>query len=214
MSNRRLVAITLVIVPVVSPPKPRDEKILSAAAELFRRRGFSAVGVDEIGRHAGVSGPAIYRHFTGKGDILAALYDQGLDDLFARTSQTFEDPVAEVRFLVTQHAGAILANPKLASIWIREGRSLSAPDRRRFHRRTDAYLDRWLALIGRCHPDADSSDVKVFARSTLGAINSVMDWPSELRGASGVALLSEGVIRAMAVLTDSGPELATAQPAA
>jgi AcrR family transcriptional regulator len=194
-------------------PKPRDEKILSAAAELFRKRGFSAVGVDEIGRQAGVSGPAIYRHFKSKDDILAALFDQGLDDLVARTSQTFEDPVVEVRYLVTQHAGAILANPKLASIWIQEGRSLSAPNRRRFHRRSDAYLERWLTVIARCYPDADPTDVQVLARSTIGAINSVMDWPAELRDESRVAQLSDGVIRSMTVLAGSPTDTVTAQAA-
>src|SRR5262249_42746727 len=64
----------------------RDVKILEAAAKLFQERGFGAVGVDEIGERAGVTGPAIYRHFRGKEDILASLFDQALDGLLEATA--------------------------------------------------------------------------------------------------------------------------------
>jgi AcrR family transcriptional regulator len=54
----------------------RAKKILEAAVELFYERGFAAVGVDDIGERAGVAGPAIYRHFRGKDEILATLRGQ------------------------------------------------------------------------------------------------------------------------------------------
>ncbi len=37
--------------------------ILKAAKDLFYERSFAAVGVDEIGQRAGVTGPMIYSHF-------------------------------------------------------------------------------------------------------------------------------------------------------
>ena len=65
------------------PPPPitasRREAILAAALELFRRRGFHAVGIDEIGTLAGISGPGVYRHFPSKSSLLVALFD-GLSD--------------------------------------------------------------------------------------------------------------------------------------
>ena len=51
----------------------RDDQILAAAEKLFFERSFDGVGVDEIGRVAGTSGSAIYRHFPSKDAILAAL---------------------------------------------------------------------------------------------------------------------------------------------
>lgn len=59
----------------------RDERILEAAEMLFFERGFDGVGVDEIGQAAGVSGSAIYRHFQGKNEILATLFDRAIDAL-------------------------------------------------------------------------------------------------------------------------------------
>ena len=56
--------------PVTEAPLARRDQLLSAAALLFRRRGYHAVGVDEIGAAVGMSGPAVYRHFEGKQALL------------------------------------------------------------------------------------------------------------------------------------------------
>ena len=47
--------------------------LLAAAARLFARRGFDGVSLEDLGSAAGVSGPAVYRHFPGKQAVLAAL---------------------------------------------------------------------------------------------------------------------------------------------
>ena len=51
------------------PRIPRKAILLRASAELFAARGFRAVSIDEIGHAAGISGPAVYRHFATKADI-------------------------------------------------------------------------------------------------------------------------------------------------
>ncbi|CAN5322749.1 TetR/AcrR family transcriptional regulator [soil metagenome] len=49
------------------------ERLLSAARNLFYRRGIRAIGVEEIVRAAGVTKPTLYRSFPSK-DELAASY--------------------------------------------------------------------------------------------------------------------------------------------
>src|SRR5213593_68554 len=107
----------------------RDAKILEVAADLFRKRGFAAVGVDEIGSVAGVTGPAIYRHFKGKDEILGALFEEGMDELFHLTAGSFEDPWEELRHVARNHALYILKNPRLAAVWIHEQRALNEEHR-------------------------------------------------------------------------------------
>ena len=65
------------------PADRRREQILAAAANLFLSRGYGAVGIDSIGAAAGISGPAIYRHFRGKHDILQALLHDAVADVIA-----------------------------------------------------------------------------------------------------------------------------------
>ncbi|MGH2929244.1 MAG: helix-turn-helix domain-containing protein, partial [Solirubrobacteraceae bacterium] len=51
----------------------RRVQLLSAAERLFAERGFLAVRLEDIGAAAGVSGPAIYRHFPNKESLLVGL---------------------------------------------------------------------------------------------------------------------------------------------
>ncbi len=51
----------------------RRQALLSAAASLFAVNGFNRVSLEDLGAAAGVSGPAVYRHFAGKQAVLGAL---------------------------------------------------------------------------------------------------------------------------------------------
>lgn len=155
----------------------RDEKIRSAAAELFYRRGFAAVGVDEIGEAAGVTGPAIYRHFKGKDEILAALFDDGMDEIVRLTGGTFDDPADELAHLIREHARYVLSDTHVASVWIREDRSLVEPYRKRYLRRARKYFDRWRDCVQACYPDASEDEVTCAVFAVLGMLNSIPSWP-------------------------------------
>ncbi|MER6898583.1 TetR/AcrR family transcriptional regulator, partial [Amycolatopsis sp. NPDC000740] len=63
--------------------RPRDRKaqLAAVAAELFRARGFHGVGINDIAASAGVTGPALYRHFADKQAILAYVVLAGIDDI-------------------------------------------------------------------------------------------------------------------------------------
>ena len=51
----------------------RRQQLLDAAAHLFAERGFNGVSIEELGAAAGVSGPALYRHFPSKEAMLGEL---------------------------------------------------------------------------------------------------------------------------------------------
>ena len=56
-------------------PESRPEEIAEAGLRLFCARGYLNVSVDDIARAAGVTKGAIYHHFEGKEDLLAAAVD-------------------------------------------------------------------------------------------------------------------------------------------
>ena len=106
----------------------RDRKILLAAQRLFHERGFDAVGMDEVGETAGITGPAIYRHFSGKDELLGTLFDEAVNALLVRVGdQEFDDPWEELAFLANAHAEFVYEHQELASILIRDDRSLAEP---------------------------------------------------------------------------------------
>ncbi len=52
---------------------PTATRILRAAAELIAKQGYSATSTRDIAAAVGVEQPAIYKHFSAKSDIFAAL---------------------------------------------------------------------------------------------------------------------------------------------
>ena len=59
--------------PDVTPPPSARQRLLTAAYELFSRRGIRAVGTDEVIERAGVARATLYRHFATKDDLVLAV---------------------------------------------------------------------------------------------------------------------------------------------
>jgi AcrR family transcriptional regulator len=58
---------------VATPAISARERILTAAYELFSRRGIRAVGTEEVIERAGVAKATLYRHFATKNDLVLAV---------------------------------------------------------------------------------------------------------------------------------------------
>jgi AcrR family transcriptional regulator len=137
----------------------RDEKILAAAEKLFFERSFDGVGVDEIGKVSGTTGSAIYRHFSSKDAILAALFDKTLDALLVRLGEPEEDPAADLEKLIRAFVSMSKSHERLVAIWLREQRSLARQYRREHDRRQRRVSQRFLGALQRCYPDRSDSEL-------------------------------------------------------
>jgi AcrR family transcriptional regulator len=66
------------------PAAQRREVILSAAEDVFGRRGYHGASLDEIAQSAGVSKALIYEHFDSKRDLHASLLEDHVAEIFRR----------------------------------------------------------------------------------------------------------------------------------
>lgn len=181
----------------------RDRQILDAAARLFYERGFHGVGVDEIGASIGITGPAIYRHFEGKDEILAALFLEAMDQLMVGSDIPRQEPRADLEMLIRTQVEFALANRELVSVFSREERSLIDPWRRRFRRRMREHAERWEGALARCCPQADERTIAAAAQAAIGLVHSVAFWPAvALRAPDLVELLCRLVTDGLASLAD------------
>src|SRR5437764_6905744 len=154
----------------------RREEILRAAAQLFAERGSRAVGVDDIGAAVGVSGPAIYRHFTSKDAMLAEMLlrisERLLGDATARVAAAGADPREQLRAQVAFQVDFALDNPALITVQDRDLGSLAEADAAQVRRLQRRYVEIWVAVLARLHPAAEAAACRARAHAIFGLINS------------------------------------------
>ena len=153
---------------------PRREQLLEAAAHLFADRGFHAVGIDDIGSAAGISGPGVYRHFSSKAALLEALCDRAMTRMLEGARgipAAHDDPHAALEALVDLHVAFAVEQRALIGVWVREARALSDDVRRSLRKRMRAYEQPWHQVLGALRDDLDAAEVAVVTGSTLAMLN-------------------------------------------
>ena len=160
---------------------------------LFHERGFDGVGVDLIGEKAGVSGPAIYRYFSGKDEILMTLLDEAIDRVLMSTGGQFNDPRAELEHLVRGHVQRALEERELMSVWTRERNSISKAYRSRLSARIKRYIDRWVDCLHACYPNLSPDVLNAAVHATHGLIDSTSMWPEKSLRTAGLADILTGM---------------------
>ncbi len=171
----------------------RSELILRTAMRLFHERGFDGVGVDLIGERAGMSGPAIYRYFSGKDEILLTLLDEAVDRVLMATGGEFDDPREQLEHLVRGHARRVLDERELMGLWTREKNSIPNPNRARLRARINRYLQRWVQCLQACYPDQHPDVLLAATHATQGLIDSTALWPPSALKVDGVVDLVTGM---------------------
>jgi AcrR family transcriptional regulator len=173
----------------------RERQILDAAAALFYDKGFHGVGVDEIGERVGISGPALYRHFSGKDEILATLFSETIEELIGAAAFVYDDPERDLERLVRHHVDFAINHRHLVNVYQREQKSLVEPWRSHFHRREREYASRWEEALRRCFPEAGHDQVIAAAQAAIGMIHSVAHWPLHARSAANLDAILFALVR-------------------
>ena len=184
----------------------REQQILDAAAALFYEKGFHGVGVDQIGERVGISGPALYRHFKGKDAILAALFNEALEELISATAAHYSDPHRDLERLIRHHIDFAINRRHLVSVYEREQRSLVEPWKGHFQRRQRHYASRWEEVLARSFPGAPPQQIAAGTQAAIGLIHSVAHWAPGARKTPDLTdLLYRLVTHGLAALEHESP---------
>jgi AcrR family transcriptional regulator len=179
----------------------RRLQLLSAAERLFAERGFLAVRLEDIGAAAGVSGPAIYRHFPNKESMLVELLVgistrllAGARDVTARST----DAAAALDGLIDFHLDFALGEPNLIRIQDRDLAHLPAIAERQVRKAQRQYVEVWVAVLRELNPELAEADARLTAHAVFGLLNST---PHSMKSAERPArtVRSRAVMRAMTV---------------
>jgi AcrR family transcriptional regulator len=173
----------------------RRRAILRSAAQLFAQRGFARVSIEDLGAAAGVSGPAVYRHFSSKQSVLAALLTDVSEELLTGGRAVVARAAADeeaLRGLVAFQVDFALSNADVITVQDRDMSSLTPEDQLRVRTLQRAYIGVWVELLERLQPGVDRSTLRLKVQATFGLINSTPHSvrshgrPRELRAARPV----------------------------
>lgn len=178
----------------------REQKILDAAEKLFSERSFDGVGIDAIGKEAGIVGSGVYRHFSSKQEILATLMDQATDALLMHLPPATGDAFGDLRSLVSTHVAFCLEQTRLADIWQREHHILADEHQRRFARRQHQYIERWVSCLDACYPGHPREDLL----ATIRALHALMSSDTTRRAGSPQASDLEALLTSLALCALEG----------
>jgi AcrR family transcriptional regulator len=132
--------------------------------------------VDDVGAAVGVTGPAIYRHFASKDAMLAEMLLRISERLLAggteRVAAAGADPAAQLRALIDFQVDFALDNPALITVQDRDLGSLLEEDAGQVRRLQRRYVEVWVAVLARLHPEAEAAACRARAHAVFGLINS------------------------------------------
>jgi AcrR family transcriptional regulator len=159
---------------------------LTAAARLFAEHGYNGVSIDDLGMAAGVSGPALYRHFPGKEAILTELLVTaserlmtGCEAILAQSTPGFET----LRGLVDFHIDFALAERDVIRIQDRELARLPADVNHRVRATQRRYVQAWSEVVAAVRPEFAPTDIDVRVLGVFGLLNTT---PYSARDENGV----------------------------
>ncbi|GMU64217.1 MAG: hypothetical protein AMXMBFR36_04910 [Acidobacteriota bacterium] len=107
-----------------TPRTPRQEEIVDAAIDLVREGGWPHLTVRRLAKRLGVTDPALYRHFAGKGEVALAIADRMqallLGPVRAIAAEPATAPRRKIERIVTHHVELLLATDGLPMLLMAE----------------------------------------------------------------------------------------------
>ncbi len=159
-------------------------EILDAAAHFFRQQGYRATTLRDIAATVGMKAGSIYYHFASKDEIVAAVMNDGVDNVLRAVTGALEalpadtDPRTRLEAAIRAHLGALLEFSDYTSAGLKAYgdvpeavRETTRPHRRR-------YEALWNELINEL-VDAKVSPPGISPETMRLAILGVMNWSPE-----------------------------------
>jgi AcrR family transcriptional regulator len=158
-----------------TPAGARRDQLLAAAARLMADRGYHGVSINDIGAAAGVSGPAVYKHFPSKqailNELLVEISERLLAEGTARASAA-ADPDEALDALVRWHVSFALGSPELIRIQDRDLASMDEGAARSVRRLQRRYVEVWVAQLRTRDPELAEDAARAAVHATFGLLNS------------------------------------------
>jgi TetR/AcrR family transcriptional regulator, cholesterol catabolism regulator len=179
------------------PRKTLDERddgnrrlaLISAAAKLFRRKGFHATTTRDIAAAVDMQSGSPFYHFKTKEALLHAVMNEGMQTALAQQAALpvqVHEPQRALQLLIRNHLGVLLgARSDFIPVMLYEWRCLNTRQRNAVKRQQSAYEAVWLPVLQALHEKGKlRADVHLARLLIFGALNWAAQWYSARKAAS------------------------------
>jgi len=126
------------------------EALLTESVALFNRKGYRDTTMEEIASAVGMPTSGIYRYFSGKNDILAAIYRRAADRLSSEASSILgevDDPERALTGLIDAYVKRSFDHPELAYVYYTERLHMAPADQNILRNLQRATVESWVRLV-------------------------------------------------------------------
>jgi len=162
----------------------RRQALISAAAQLFHRKGYDATSTREIAAQVGMQSGSPFYHFGNKQDLLLAVMVEGMNQAIARQlaacgQATPEQSARERLHSLIRHHFDVLLGPDsdFIPVMLYEWRSLDPSQRQAITELKDDYEAAWIPVLQALHDSGQLQAPVGLARLMIfGALNWSVQW--------------------------------------
>lgn len=163
---------------------PRKRQLVLAANQLFQTSGFDDVSMEDIANAVGVTGPALYRHFKSKQDVLAeVVLDQiSVTHDAVRGAVDAEDDPDERLAAVIRNLGDLVVERGETMLWKWERRHLAPADVASFRQKARGTENLTASAVRAVRTDLDDAGVLLISGALLSALSHTGSYRRGSRG--------------------------------
>jgi AcrR family transcriptional regulator len=147
----------------------RKLQVALVAARLFTNHGYHNVSMDDVASAVGLTGPALYRHFRNKHEILAQAISEQLgavEAVASRIAHSDLPPDERSATFLSELADLVLGRGEVL-LWKRERRHLSEEAQDQFRLKLKEVLLLTAQALGLSEGDTSTSESELRAWSVL-----------------------------------------------
>ena len=195
--------------------EPTRARILAVAAEWFADHGYAATSMRDIAGAVGLTPGALYVHFASKGQLLLAVYAEGVTRIGAAVAGVLEHPArspwGRLEAASEAHLRVLLGRAGVSRVIVRGPPSDGPEVAGGLGQWRDFYEQRFVDLFAALDL-RPGTDRRLMRLMLLGALNATQTWAKSGTGRAGPGAIARHTVAALRLGIAAEPRRTGAAP--
>ncbi|MBX7431991.1 TetR/AcrR family transcriptional regulator [Mycobacterium sp. Y57] len=157
--------------PAADPSK--YEALLTESMRLFYRKGYHDTSMEDIATAVGIPTSGIYKYFSGKSDILAAVFRRASDRVSAELADivaTSAGPREALAAVVDAYVTRTFDRPELEYVYYTERLNMSPADQRILRDLQRSVVEVWVDLVVEVRPEWSPAQARFAVHAAMALV--------------------------------------------